>query len=327
VDDNGDNLVDCQDPQCGAFSCVPMIPAGWNGPVALYDGSAANAPACNTDFPTAAYSGFAQPMATPAQCNACTCSAISGGTCLFAPQIVVGDAPCASDPTCSANLAVSDGWTGTCEVQSYFPGGQTLCGPGSNCSSNTGMPCNVSVSMAATVVTGGTCAASPGGVMAKDPVQWNAVGLACSGASQGGGCGTDGACLPSTGTAFSAGTCIQQAGEQLCPAPFTHSHIFYSSAVDTRDCSACGCGAPLGQVCSAQVTVYSATTSMCSGTPVATLAVDGQPACSNLQGNPTVGAHHASNVNISGGACPSSGGEPTGDATADSTTAVTFCCL
>ncbi|MGH7297476.1 MAG: hypothetical protein ACRELB_21245, partial [Polyangiaceae bacterium] len=58
-------------PSCsGAFACVPAVPAGWSGPVELYEGAGA-APACSTDFATV-YGGNDQLAATPASCS-CSC--------------------------------------------------------------------------------------------------------------------------------------------------------------------------------------------------------------------------------------------------------------
>ena len=75
MDDDLNGLADCADPACAAaFACVPVAPAAWNGPVALYDGDPATAPACPPDRPTIAYQGNGDLIAEPATCDACTCT-------------------------------------------------------------------------------------------------------------------------------------------------------------------------------------------------------------------------------------------------------------
>ncbi len=67
VDDDGDQLVDCADPECGAFECV-AIPAGWQGPVALSTGP------CGGDLGAEIYDLITSFTAAPAECT-CECGA------------------------------------------------------------------------------------------------------------------------------------------------------------------------------------------------------------------------------------------------------------
>src|SRR5689334_5880623 len=69
VDDNDDGLIDCADPGCSGYACVSVIPMGWQGYVALYDGPAAKDPGCGGDFPRSVFTGTGSLVNSPAKCS------------------------------------------------------------------------------------------------------------------------------------------------------------------------------------------------------------------------------------------------------------------
>ena len=74
IDDDGDQLVDCADPDCkgAGYQCSPNPPAGWSGPFAFYDGP--SAPACPSSFSNEFANGGIGFLGPPAACSKCTCS-------------------------------------------------------------------------------------------------------------------------------------------------------------------------------------------------------------------------------------------------------------
>ena len=82
IDDNGDGIVDCADPQCKPVKvCVAVPTGGWLGLGTLYDGSAGGAPTCADPFAMTMMPGSDGLTSSPATCGACLCSAASGGAC------------------------------------------------------------------------------------------------------------------------------------------------------------------------------------------------------------------------------------------------------
>jgi hypothetical protein len=335
--------ADCSNPNCqSTYSCVASAPAGWTGYFALYDGPPAGDPGCGGPYPTSAFLGNNQLTAPQASCSTCTCAAPQGSTCEtngpvdpdpMYPNtldiIETGDAPCGNNPNCVGPLQAPIGWNGACYGPNGFLGSQT-CGAGSDCTNGTGA-CSVSVRANALKVTGGSCV--PSQEMPNVPqISWGVAGEACGGAKTDGvGCNPGQSCLPKPTTPFQQGVCIQQAGDLACPpGQFSQKHLFYGAAVDTRSCTSCTCGAAAGGSCSGTIKVFSdqAANSCPASNLIATLNVTSQAgACADLVNNPAVVGRSATLSAVSGGACPPSGGQPTGTAIPDPATATTFCCI
>lgn len=49
-----------------------------------------------------------------------------------------------------------------------------------------------------------------------------------------------------------------QEGDQVCPAGWDDRHLLYGEVVDSRECSACSCGAPTGGTCKVKWRTYAA---------------------------------------------------------------------
>ncbi|MBI5479962.1 MAG: hypothetical protein HY906_13940, partial [Deltaproteobacteria bacterium] len=117
IDDNGDGLVDCDDPQCqAAYQCVPVAPDGW-AEVGWVDPD--GFPTCPPELPKVlTIYDAADLVAPPAGCG-CACGAPSG-------------AKCATHMTCYYN-GFCDGMTSitytvepTCQAAS-LPNNSTAC--------------------------------------------------------------------------------------------------------------------------------------------------------------------------------------------------------
>jgi hypothetical protein len=138
-----------------------------------------------------------------------------------------------------------------------------------------------------------------------------------------GGC--DGAgeqCVRAPTAPYGTRLCVYQVGDPApaaCPAgPFTSYHVYYGSAVDSRDCSECTCGAAAGGTCSGTVGFFG--TAACAGGASNTYAFG--TGCLTL-----VSPVHAMGAYTpSGGACgPGIGGQPIGKV--EGTRATTVCCM
>lgn len=303
VDDNGNGLVDCEDPECTVgFACTAPVPTGWAGPVAFYSGSAAP-PSCSGSggFPTLAADGGNGVSASPAICSACSCSTAQGVVCPVA-QITLF-----SNSTCNGT-------------------GGTLTLPADVCQSYVSLSEIRSIRWTSSNPAGGSCnPGAPSPPVLPEPV-WAQRGRACGGATQGGGCG-GGACVARPSAPFKALACIGRVGDHTCPAGFPTKSQFSAGVNDTRDCSGCTCGAPSGASCSGSLTLGSNAT--CSA-DVATLNAPGQCASVGPDPSPPTPPYlesRSARYNqgpASTATCAPGGGQPTGGVTAGTT--VTICC-
>jgi hypothetical protein len=275
-----------------------------------------------------AFVGNNQLTAPQAACSTCTCNAPTGQSCSYNGTIDVVDATCNGTPNCGAQFAVPAGWDGSCYGPDKLPGGVTTCGVNSGAMCNMGTSaCNVAAQMGSLTVSGGSCTASQQ-IPNIAPPAWGVAGEACGGAPNvTKGCNTGQSCMPKPQAPFHTGVCIQKGGDNACPpGQFSQKHLFYTSASDTRACSDCSCGVPGGGSCSATVTVYSATSvNTCTGLVATLNPTSTAGACTSLAGNPTTASRKATFSQVTGGACPASGGQPSGTVTPQSPT--TFCCI
>jgi hypothetical protein len=324
VDDDGDEQIDCGDGECTDFVCAPAVPDGWSGYLALYDGPTANPPGCPDTYPADEYVGNRSILAPDAECSACTCSAAQGQDCGAEPTwVTVGDGTCNDGNSCSTldDFPIGPA-NNSCFTGGVYLAADTTCGQNSNnCTTGT-EPCNVSATVPAVAATGGTCTPG-GGIATKQPVSWATLGIACgSPPLVAGGCSGSQVCLPRAGGDFVSGVCIMHQGEVACPpGSFTEQHVFYEDFNDERSCGACACGAAADGTCPATVELYSSDTCTAGSLLVSVQA----GACGNLVGNPEVRGRKLSPLGLAtGGTCPPSGGDATGDASPIDPT--TFCC-
>jgi hypothetical protein len=265
----------------GGCACLPPPPDPWQGPDVLLEGNGAPSPstACDGDYPTAVFDGFAAPGEAPAVCS-CSCGPPTG-TCSLPVAKLFKDnlcsKPCAPDMTVGAACAAFD----------------MGCGGG------------VHVLLGASEPTGGACAPQP--IVTVGPAPWTESALVCGASAPlpSGACAAGDVCAPAPSGAFEADTyCAVRLGSWTCPATtYTVPHTYYAAADDTRMCSPCTCDAPIGGSC-ASATASTSMSMMC-GPP--TLAVPLPSGCIT-----TTNALFAGAV-PTGGTCAAKGGEPGGN--------------
>jgi len=303
-DDDGDNLLDCADPNCNAgFTCTPVPPAGWVGPFALWQGTSAPSPTVCSDngFQQVVGRAFAGIAADPAVCAGCVCGSPVDVAC---PEARIGFSTAA---TCTGAL-----------TELTIP--SNVCHPFL-------LPIDArGVRWVSSLPQGGSCEPGTNGVSTVPPVRWSRQAAACYNPAPGGGCST-GSCQPRPTAPLGTGTCIGQVGELACPSQYPQRSVYYFGMQDTRGCAECSCASPSGASCSGQLLV--ASDSICSADR-ATVRTIGS--CAAIGADPTPPAPPIPQsrsaiyreTGASGGTCRPSGGNPIGSAEVNSP--VTFCC-
>lgn len=317
TDDDGDGAIDCADSDCNAgYACVPSVPVGWSGFVALFEGAPGAEPACPDAFPSLSpYQGNNMLTTPPHTCSECTCGAPMGQTCDLPDLIQIQNVPCGGSNPLTEPLAVPANWAGSCYGPSGWPGGAQC----------NGSSCNASATAPKPTVTGGSCAAQ-GGTPDLPAAAWSLAGKACGDAPVGAGCGMGKVCQPKAEAPFFTGLCVFKGGDNSCPAgsPFSQNHLFYEDLTDTRACSTCTCGAPTGSTCDATITIYGDQAVNTCTTAVTTFPAGG---CGNISGNPYVNGRKATITQppTGGGCAPAGNSTPSGALTPSNAT--TFCCI
>ena len=329
VDDDGDTQVDCLDAECQAgFTCVPIIPSGWTGPVALYAGAGAP-PDCLQSGVYTTVKQNANSGLNPgsASCPTCSCDGSSGVTC-EASIVFMTDGTCAAGNCWGGKAGVLE--CGTAPFNNITVPSTAACELIPTLISATGAGAK-GVWMGPLTSPGGACTSGQTGTKNIPTPTWNQSVRACGDPPAGGkGCGA-GACMPRPGTPFDNSLCIYRTGDEVCPSPFGKKTLAHQSFSDGRDCSACTCDPP-NAACTGSLTLYTNDTCTANPTPVATpntcvaIPVDPDPLTVFPPG--TGGAPPAdtrSGKLVATGTCPPKGGQVTG--TASATGPITFCCL
>lgn len=291
VDDDGDGLVDCADPDCTVgYECVDALPGGWEGyyHVTQQPYAAGPPPQCPGGAPAdVRYAG----PAGPAMCNACSCSAVQGVQC-SAPALTcwAGSNSCFGGGA-SWTAALQDG---ACHKPTNLLG------------FNQALSCQVT---GPSVPSGtGSCAPQGGGFPNKAP--WSTEVVGCSAGMAGGGCGTGKACIAKHDPGES--TCIRKNGNASCPAGWTAVALqTYASGTDTRACTACTCGTPAKLCSGAAYTIYDLDqcATMGQSDPPAVISAT---ACTDASVLLDQGSWSAQLTLPQTGACPPDGGKATG---------------
>jgi hypothetical protein len=207
-------------PMCSG-ACVPEVPSGWSGPVALYTGAPGGAaPACAAPYPTNAGEYFGDLDVGSLSCS-CACDPATGISC-----------------TGNVGLCYGSGVT-FCVTACFSP----ITGPaaGAACTSVSPSGTHAQIIPPAPAAHG-SCA--PRDAHTRVAPAWGTEAKACGGATTSpAGCGAGETCAPTAGAAF-ADVCILTSGDVACPASgYTEKQLFYESFTDSRTCSACSCGA------------------------------------------------------------------------------------
>jgi hypothetical protein len=243
---------DCTNPVCApSFTCIPAVPSGWTGPVALFDQTGAGspapaAPACPTmpQYSVEAYDGHANPVSQGA-CT-CACGSASAVTCTGPTVQVFRDGVCGSSNACISVANVS-----ACT---------------SACASSSALSAKVT---AAPAPSGGSCPSTvQNGLQPWNlTTDWATTGRVCAASrtvSQG-GCAVNEVCADAPPSTFAQAVCVYQAGALTCPPGYPHQYVYFEHGTDSRSCtSGCGCGSPTGVTCTLSSVSVSATSASCS---------------------------------------------------------------
>jgi hypothetical protein len=316
IDDDCNGLIDCADPACAAYTCVPPVPVGWVGPVALWQAAnPATPPACQANYgaPLDQTSGLNAP---PATCGACTCGA-SGQTCSATGTFHL-------DQTCVS---------ASCATVTPAPAGTCTAVPANTCGSGG----SFTMGAAVPTPTGGSCAIASAGTVNRPLVTWTTSARVCSYTGtpdSPGGCTTGGQqCVAAPTGNYGTTLCVYSTmapPPSSCPAGFAAigPAVFYSGQTDTRDCAGCTCASsPTGGTCSGSVSLYGNNAGGCNGTP-ATYALGttcqcygcAQPALPNVPG------FVQANYTVTAGTC-SVVGQPAPTGSVTPTGPTTLCCM
>ena len=304
IDDNGNGLADCNDPQCQAgYTCVAPAPAGWGG-VGWVDAQAAVQ--CPLPFkPATKLFNQSQLSAPPASCT-CGCTA-------------------PANVSCSMSMSCSAGATCTNSTMTAVPAGCTTWpDPAPNGTS--------SCTLTPPAATGGEC--KPGASAGLTPMQWAPSARGCM--TQTGGACSDVSKQCVAKLAGATGPCIAAVGDLACPlgSPYSKKTLYYDgNATDTRGCNGagCTCGGPQGSTCGCGVGncgVGIHTLNNCTAGFVKLIPPTGVCTTFSETGNPdsSWGALRLGILVASSGTCPPGGSaSPTGGVTP--TGPVTVCCV
>ena len=280
--------------------CTEGPPAGWQGPLVLFQGTT-SPPECGGQYPVVAYNGQGDLTAAPAACQACMCSAPDGGTC-STRMFVTSDCGQSTATGCTGFTLPA----GTC-VSLGAPNGCQGRGAGYGPSTTSG--------------EAGNCVAS-GGAQTGAPAAFGTLARACALATSAptSSCAASQVCAAPPPAGFGPGLCIEASGDVPCPSasPYAVQLLFYASFADARTCSDCGCTPPS---CAGLIDLFpgtSASPGSCAGTP-AGLGI-GAGRCAVPASAPV-----AARFVTSSDKCTPSGGVPGGTVMAVSPT--TFCCM
>jgi hypothetical protein len=312
--DAGNNV--CSDPICAqSVKCVPPIPSGWFGPVALWRGSGSDTPPSCTEsgFPSARF-----------------------------PLLYAGDDPSVAGicPACSCSGAPSAA-TARCETRVQFlrdsacsSSNQQMLGPddkpgyvvGTSCTKidlDTSQFTPMLYSHDPAYAVDNSCSPQqPTGQRAFPSPIWDLALRACD-LPQFGGC-TSGMCTKRADGVFDRSVCIYQEAAVACPMTDYTLPFQYFNSNDTRDCSGCTCAAS-GLECPTSSTVGDwASDTQCA---VSSNIVPPTPGCGSYTGGASVNMKlsNATPVPVGTPACVAQGGGIVGSVTKGQ--AVTFCCI
>lgn len=285
-------------PACdGSDVCVPPVPASWMGPFVLHVGPD-GAPACGAGFMGPLKAHVAPASASPAACNACSCSGPSGGTC-DPPEIELY-----AQPSCSGGAAYSG----------PVPGNPMTCTDIAPDNMWSGIVTNVPAPV------GATCAPSGGDLaMPLSEPTWAGQVALCAPNAPGSACTNDGTCVPQPPAGYD-NFCVTKPNDAMCPAGYPNKAVYYHDLADTRACSPCSCGDPNNTSCTFSVQMYT-TNIGCQVAQLNASLKEGQCTDATTTWNGT--AWSASPT--SQGSCNEAGGEPVGEVTA--TNPQTVCCV
>lgn len=287
--------------------CAELAPAGWEGPVAMSEGTPGAPPSCPSGFARPVFVGSAGLRVPSAECK-CSCGPAVGVTCFYTQvRVITSNNACTCSPNGCFAVPLRDYLPNTCLTNVFMePPGPVL---------------SVAFDGAIDGLKGRCEASEPA---APPPVSWERTASLCASDQAGGGdCQTGQICLSSNEDMPPSKLCIFRPGDVLCPTgSYAKKSLYFEGLTDDRSCSPCECGVPTGRSCSVTVTGFES--AQCAP-PVMQVTVKSpgpSPGC--FMGVNAKYFKASPATILDGGTCAASGGKLTGSASAKGPT--TICC-
>lgn len=298
----------CPEEEACPGRCVPVPPMDWSLPVLLWSGPELEAPDCPAGLTELVeYEGHADPVDPPG-CPTCRCEPPTGECEL--PTLLLGNTETCPEGGGGTHFDFSppDLWDGSC-------------------TSNTVIPPELgvrSITFGTVSMTEGGCTPtasppSPKGGAASAP--WKTLARACAMAGLAPCPDRDALCVPAAAPPAGFSQCTHRQGEHECPADYPDRRIFYGDLRDSRHCTDCSCGPPVGGACYAFVTTFRDL--KCEELANGLLASSWWPYCFDTSQD-SLGSKTADPPYYEPGSCEPGGGEPLG--AIEPLRPTTFCC-
>jgi hypothetical protein len=278
TDDDRDGLVDCADPDCTAGYTCGSVPAGWQGPFALWSGTPSGAPTCPATYPTGLFLAHDKLTVPSYTCPGCGCAPSSDAACNTLHFWYDISSTC----TASAAWDISVDPDGACVNEDLLLYNKNFNPLSASINSAQLTPPDRH-NPALPPYAQGSCTPNQVSPSFPNPT-WGLDAEGCGlsqSATTGGGCSI-GACMPKPAAPFGAKLCISKVGVASCPSSYPvspSSPQYYETWSDSRKCTSCSCGSVS---CGGTVTAFTDLSCTQNPTPV---AIDGS--CSTLVKDPT----------------------------------------
>ncbi|HRI69904.1 MAG TPA: hypothetical protein PK156_37000 [Polyangium sp.] len=306
--------------ECVAIQAGPNA-SDWHGPDPVWFGPAIDAPTeCpfEGEIQLARYLGLHAP---PFDCATCECEESTGNCAGVPDSISVGTTTCGPGGI-STPFDGPNGWDGSCTDANGIAAG-AQCPPGS------GTPCVQSIAWSAFPgPKNEACAVHVTPVPGFNGMttSWENAAVACHSTMARDLCGNGSKeCVPAALRDWSQ--CVWLNGDHKCPDNYTYSRrvMYQHEPKDSRSCSACSCGEPVGGSCVAKMNIF--TDSACA-TEIQNQTISSEmPDCDPIfPAGLAIGSKSITDHLYVPGTCAASGGEPMGEAVEDTSTATTICC-
>lgn len=209
--------------------CAPQAPSDWFATVLLWVGPANATPPTCPDVMPAPFAGFADTQPT-VECPTCSCLPSGGAQCSLPDQLLANPGVCPGGPG-AQEFSASPTWDGTCDATT----------PVSSAGSLTVTPPTKPFASCTPKKTGPVIIQGPTAALQCDGMPSVAAGT----------CGDQNkVCTFPKSEGFL--TCVLKLGDNACPDGWPTKHVVWP---DSQACG-CQCSSPVGDSCSATVTVY-----------------------------------------------------------------------
>ena len=324
IDDDQDGRIDCADPDClGAnWACLPPVPAGWDGPIAMATAAKASAlPPCET-------SGGYRVLV-----SAAWCSKVSE-----APAVCPSCAACANveNPVKDISVELGSDCSGTCPLSAasdcrvrLSDGCQRIQVAQTDLASGFSLS-QLKARVAHPAISSGTCANPDTEVEGSVDAECLEPMIICRGAASG-TCPSADSCVLKPLPPFNAAPCIYFRGPRnSCPDGWNAlRQTVYTNVVDARGCTNCTCTPPEPAAYASEVALtisdHGSDATCAAGSPKASSGPGGcLPGLGSEASSGVVLRYFKANIAVPAKPCVSAGGKAIG--AVETQEPFTICC-